>query len=140
MKIFVSGSKELNILPPQARNYILQLCKEGNEIVIGDCYGVDTAVQFLLKEIEYANVTIYTASHKARVNLGDWSVISVAAGFHGYRAHYEKDQEMIRQCDFGIAIWNGYSKGTRNNIIGLTASNKTICVFYSKKTASNFAH
>ena len=137
MKIFISGSKELSSFPIEASNYIKNLCEKGYEIIIGDCYGVDTVVQFLLEEIEYKNVTIYTAKNKARVNLGNWKEINIITDSHGYKAQYYKDQAMIENCDFAIAIWNGKSKGTHNNIISLKIKNKSLCVFYVNQSKEN---
>lgn len=40
---------------------------------------------------------------------------------------------MIKACDYGIAIWNGKSKGTGNNITGLKNADKEVCIFYVDK-------
>ncbi len=88
LKVYIFGSKELSGLPIEAINYIMNLCKEGNEIIIGDCYGVAAAVQFLLEEIAYENVTIYTARDKARINLCDWKEKNIITDSRGYRRNF----------------------------------------------------
>lgn len=40
---------------------------------------------------------------------------------------------MIKACDYGIAILNGKSKGTGNNITGLKKEDKEVCIFYVDK-------
>ena len=45
MKIFISGSKSISSLPELAKAFIDQFIENGDEIFIGDCYGVDAVVQ-----------------------------------------------------------------------------------------------
>lgn len=47
------------------------------KIFIGDCYGVDAAVQNFLAEMKYSCVTVFTAHPKARHNAGRWREITV---------------------------------------------------------------
>ena len=129
MKIFISGSKEISKLPREATNKIIEICNKKHDILIGDCYGIDTTVQTLLKQLNYKKVTIFTSCEKERVNLGNWKVVNINSDKHGYCAHAEKDKAMINACDYGIAIWNGKSKGTGNNITGLKKKIKKFIFF-----------
>lgn len=133
MKVFISGSKEISKLPREATNKIIEICNKKHDILIGDCYGIDTTVQTLLKQLNYKKVTIFTSCEKERVNLGNWKVVNINSDKHGYCAHAEKDKAMIKACDYGIAIWNGKSKGTGNNITGLKNADKEVCIFYVDK-------
>lgn len=133
MKIFISGSKEISKLPREATNKIIEICNKKHDILIGDCYGIDTTVQALLKQLNYKKVTIFTSCEKERVNLGNWKVVNINSDKHGYCAHAEKDKAMINACYYGIAIWNGKSKGTGNNITILKNADKEVCIFYVDK-------
>ena len=130
MKVFISGSKEISKLPREATNKIIEICNKKHDILIGDCYGIDTTVQALLKQLNYKKVTIFTSCEKEIVNLGNWKVVNIISDKHGYSAHAEKDKAMIKACDYGIAIWNGKSKGTGNNITGLKNMDKEVYIFY----------
>ena len=112
------------------------LCDQQCDFFIGDCYGVDSLVQFLLQEIGYKNVYIYTTRTKARINLGGWKEVYIKNSKQGTPVHYEKEMAMIYKCDFGLVIWNGKSRGTGNNIIGLKTANKNVCVFYENNPMS----
>ena len=107
MKIFIGGSKTIGKLPDKAAETIAAACRESHEILIGDCYGIDLAVQRLLAGLEYENVTVYTACPKARNKLRDWQEQRIVTDQTGFAAHREKDQAMIAACDLAIFIWDG---------------------------------
>ncbi len=144
MKVFISGSKCVNEkesedwkLPESVRTCLDNIMSEGNEILIGDCRGIDTLVQKYLNENNYAWVTVYESGNKrnARNNLGHWdekhfSVKEVIPYVHSLYVHrMEKDFHMADDCDYGVAIWNGESKGTFINMLCLCALGKT-CKLY----------
>ena len=54
MKIFISGSKSISKLPELAKIFIDQFIENNDEILIGDCYGVDVAVQKYLESKGYS--------------------------------------------------------------------------------------
>ena len=95
MKLFIDGSKTIGKLPDKAAETITAACRDSHEILIGDCYGIDLAVQRLLAGLEYENVTIYTACPKARNNIRNWQEQRIATNQTGFAAHREKDQAMI---------------------------------------------
>lgn len=129
MKLFIDGSKTIGKLPDKAAETITAACRDSHEILIGDCYGIDLAVQRLLAELEYENVTIYTACPKARNNIRNWQEQRIATNQTGFAAHREKDQAMIGACDFAILIWDGKTKGTCANINELKRAGKRVIVF-----------
>lgn len=78
-------------MPEAVKNAIVKLCAENHNIIVGDCYGIDMAVQALLKQLGYKNVEVYSAMRKARVNLGWWKEVLINSDKKGYLAHREKD-------------------------------------------------
>ena len=129
MKIFIGGSKTIGKLPDKAAETIAAACCDSHEILIGDCYGIDLAVQRLLAGLEYENVTVYTACPKARNNIRNWQEQRITTSQTGFAAHREKDQAMIDACDLAIFIWDGKTKGTCANINKLKCAGKRVIIF-----------
>ena len=117
---FISGSKSISKLPDLAKILIEQFVKNNDEILIGDCYGVDVAVQKYLESKGYCNVTIYCSGESPRNNFVTGAKVrscaEVAKGFTGSAFHYVKDIQMACDCDQALMIWDGKSKGTSENI------------------------
>lgn len=93
---------------------------------MGDCYGVDTAVQDFFIRLSYNNVTVFASNGKARNNIGNWNVenIHVDSSVKGFDFYKQKDIAMANSADYGFVIWDGSSRGTLNNIINLINQNK----------------
>ena len=120
MKIFISGSKSISQLPELAKTFIDQFIENNDEILVGDCYGVDAAVQMYLDSKGYRNVTIYCSGETPRNNFVTGAKVrscaEAAKGLTGREFHYVKDIQMANDCDQAIMIWDGKSKGTGENI------------------------
>lgn len=120
MKIFVSGSKSISKLPKLAKTFIDQFIENCDEILIGDCYGVDAVVQKYLESKGYSNVTIYCSGVTPRNNFTSSAKIhscaEAAKGLTGNAFHYVKDIQMANDCDQALMIWDGKSKGTAENL------------------------
>lgn len=120
MKIFISGSKSISSLPELAKTFIDQFIENCDEILIGDCYGVDAAVQKYLESKGYRNVTIYCSGITPRnnfvTNAKVRSCAENAKDLTGSAFHYVKDIQMANDCDQAIMIWDGKSKGTAENL------------------------
>ena len=129
MKIFIGGSKTIGKLPDKSKQILAAICRNGIEILVGDCYGIDLAVQALLASFNYGKVTVYTACEAARHNAGGWKEKSMITDKTGFDAHREKDKAMIADCDLGIMLWDGVSKGTLANIGDLHACGKTVLIY-----------
>lgn len=130
MKVFISGSKvgDTESLPNSVLSYIDDLMADGSEIVIGDCWGIDTMVQEYLSASKYKLVTVYASgSHKTmRSNIGHWEEKWFSPnGRTPYVYSIEKDFHMAEDCDCGLAIWDGKSKGTFINMLCLCALQKS---------------
>ena len=57
MNIFIGGSKTVNIIDDAVKEKLTSISKNSYDIIIGDCCGIDTAVQGYLKAIDYSKVT-----------------------------------------------------------------------------------
>lgn len=77
---------------------------------------------------KYENVTVFTSCDKARHNMGGWTEKIIKTAKVGFPAHREKDISMVKNCDFGVMIWNGKSKGTLANINDLKRSSKKVVI------------
>lgn len=136
MKVFISGSKSLNkagrdwSLPESSVSATLDnIMSEQDEVLIGDCWGTDTVVQEYLNRAKYKMVTVYS-SGKARSNVGQWEGKRFSPnGRTPYVFRIEKDFHMAEDCDYGVAIWDGSSKGTFINMLCLCALKKS-CKLY----------
>lgn len=130
MKIFVSGSKSIKTLPAEVKTYIKDLAANGNEFIIGDCYGVDLAVQKFLLSINVSRVTVYCSGLVPRNNVGCFTTVAFPVeNLKGYEFYRVKDIKMAEDADFGVAIWDGKSRGTKNNIDEMKRQNKPIKIF-----------
>lgn len=129
MKVFIGGSKTIGKLSDNAVETITEICGDRHEILVGDCYGIDLAVQRFLAELRYENVTVFTACPRARNNIGGWSERRIATKQAGFPAHRAKDKVMIEECDFAVMIWDGKTKGTGLNIDELNRIEKRVVLF-----------
>lgn len=128
MRVFISGSKSISKLPEEAKSLLDSYIVTGAEILVGDCYGVDAAVQMYLESKECGNVTIYCSGATPRNNFAPSAKICSCAenavGLTGRSFHYVKDMRMACDCDQAIMIWDGKSKGTGENIRRIKEMNK----------------
>ncbi len=120
MKLFVSGSKSITVLSDEVYAILDKYIAMGTEFLVGDCYGVDAAVQMYLDSKGYRNVTIYCSGETPRNNFVTGAKVrscaEAAKGLTGSAFHYVKDIQMASDCDQALIIWNGKSKGTGENI------------------------
>ncbi len=120
MKLFISGSKSISVLSDDVKSALDDYMANGTEFLVGDCYGVDAAVQKYLESKRYSNATIYCSGEKPRNNFVTGAKVrscaEAAKGLTGCAFHYVKDIQMAQDCDQAIMIWDGKSKGTGENI------------------------
>ena len=135
MKLFISGSKSISKLPEEVKSLLDEHIATGVEFLIGDCYGVDAAVQMYLDSKVYSNVTIYCSGETPRNNFVTGAKVrscaKAAKGLTGSAFHYVKDIQMAQDCDTALMVWDGKSKGTAENIRRIKEMgkpHKTICV------------
>lgn len=112
MKVVISGSRSIiKSLPNEAIERINTIISLGAEILIGDAAGVDKLVQEYLKSLGYTKVLVCYRGNAPRNNLG----------FKSFRVGYtctyiDRDKYMCGESDYGLAIWDGQSSGTKANI------------------------
>ena len=131
MKIFLAGAKNITNLDLPIQSKIMSICRQHHDILVGDCYGVDSAVQKLCVDFGYPNVTVYASNGRARNNLGNWEVknIPVEKTTRGFAFYRQKDIAMGLDADCGLMIWDGKSKGTLSNIVHLVTQHKFVLVY-----------
>ncbi len=131
MKVFIGGSKMINSLTDEFVSELDRICSEGNEILIGDCFGVDSLVQKYLTSRGYTNVKVYISGDKVRCNHGDFPVVHIAVpdGIFGYDQRRQKDIAMAEAADCGLMLWDRKSRGTAANITDLRRMGKRVKVY-----------
>jgi adenine-specific DNA-methyltransferase len=108
----ISGSRSIkNISPGLASiNKIMEL---QFAIILGDAPGVDKLVQEYLSSQNYPNVKVYFAlwsgNGKSR-NVTGFETVGVGGSY------IDRDKMMCLICHYGLALWDGASRGTRDNI------------------------
>ena len=68
MRVFISGSKSISKLPEEVKSLLDTFIATDAEILVGDCYGVDAAVQMYLDSKGYSNVIVYCSGETPRNN------------------------------------------------------------------------
>ena len=133
-KIFISGSRKINHLPLEFEQELTRLVKSKKyEFLVGDCDGVDSLVQKLLYDLHCNDVTVYASGITPRNFYGsiEWKKRLLGYPMMENMSNYYaiKDSRMSVDCDMAMAIWDGRSKGTKNNIDRLKKLNKYVVVF-----------
>lgn len=138
MKIFISGSRSIKTLDNEILKFLDDIMNRNWEILIGDCYGVDSTVQSYLNLKNYTNVTVYHVGNFPRNNIGAFNVKRVdSVGSLSPREYYtQKDVTMTADADVGIVIWDGMSKGSLANKTRLESLGKKVVV-YTIRTVNN---
>ena len=122
MKVFFSGSREVLYLPEEAKKLLSEFMKEGHEILVGDAKGVDSLVQEYCSKNNYFKVTVYSIYEKPRFLASEKFNVKHIKLPDYYRGATERERQTVKDatatsdCDFAVAIWNGKSKGTLENI------------------------
>jgi len=108
--VFISGSRSIKSLPFLALRSLEIIIAEGFTVLVGDCFGVDTLVQDYLAERRYRNVIVCHIGARPRYNRG-FKTHQVAG-----TSQTDKDAYMGQTANYGLAIWDGVSRGTAKNI------------------------
>ena len=79
---------------------------------------MDRAVQQILADRGYQSVIVYFSDAYPRNNIGNWQTRQIPNPDHltGKSRYQLKDKAMATDCDCGIMFWDGYSKGTKQNM------------------------
>ena len=117
-KVVVFGSREFDDYDYLKETLVQQFKYKHLEpsdvtIVEGGAKGADALAEFFAKE--------HSVTHKKFP--ADWDK-------HGKSAGHIRNSEMAKYCDFGIAFWDGESKGTRSMIEKLERLDKEVLIVY----------
>lgn len=131
VKIFIAGARNIKTLDDNVKARLMSIYNNKHSVIVGDCYGVDTAVQDFFMKMQYKNVTVFASNGQARNNIGNWNVenVQVDVSLKGFDFYKQKDIAMANNADYGFMIWDGSSRGTLNNIINLIQQNKKVLVY-----------
>ena len=136
MKIFIGGSKTINTLDENVKEKLQEIIKNKYDVLVGDCFGVDTAVQRFFYDNNYRNVTVYASGEDVRNNVGNFKVQYIETDKKGFEFYRQKDIAMAKEADCGLMVWDGKSRGTQHNVSDLTSQNKPCRVYFHEgKTA-----
>jgi len=133
--VFIAGSRALYRLNPQVRERLDNIVSRCFSVLVGDASGVDKAVQQYLARQSYRSVTVYCMD-PCRNNVGDWPVRAhtAEAGARRDRFYYGiKDAAMVRDATWGFMLWDGRSKGTLANTIGLLNTDKKVLLYLAPR-------
>ena len=131
MKIFIAGAKAITSIDELPKQKIISICHKGFEILVGDCTGIDSAVQKECLSLVYHNVVVYASNGYARNNFVHWPVkaIQVPPNVKGFEFYAKKDIAMADDADYGFMIWDSVSRGTLNNLVNLAVRGKSSLVY-----------
>lgn len=134
-KVFIGGSRRVARLPSMVRQRIDRMITQKLPIVIGDANGADKAVQAYLADRGYGAVEIFCVRGSCRNNLGGWRVREVSASHsrRDFGFYASKDEEMAKDADVGLMIWDGKSFGTLANAFRLIDQGKKVVIFVSSE-------
>jgi len=108
----ISGSRSIKDISA-AYPTIDRIIELNLSVILGDAVGVDKLVQEYLRRSNYLNVKIYFAlwsgNGKPRNTTG-YETVGVPGSYS------DRDKIMCSVSEYGLALWDGVSRGTRNNI------------------------
>jgi len=118
IKEFISGSISLKALREEDIQLLKKLMENNRTFLIGDAYGIDTAVQQFLYKHNYQDIIVYFSGETVRNNVGNWQTNQIPnpENLSGRDRYQLKDKAMANDCDRAIMFWDGKSKGTKQNI------------------------
>lgn len=113
MIVMISGSRCIQELPTPAITSLNKIIELEFKVIIGDASGVDNLIQQYLKSKNYQNVTVYYAAFNGNGkprNTNGFNVVGVLGNY------VDRDKQMCAIANYGLAIWDGKSRGTAANI------------------------
>ena len=111
--VLISGSRSITELPKYAIESLDKIIDLNFEILIGDACGVDYLVQEYLILKSYKKVKVFYSLFKGNGKPRN-SLFENVVGIYGN--YTDRDKAMCAIADYGLAIWDGKSRGTMANI------------------------
>ena len=122
--VFISGSRDVKELTKKMRrtinNRVLKSKKKKIQVIVGDCYGVDTLVQNYLIKKGFTNIFVYHIGKRPRFMNTE---VAGSVNVHGNN-YTDKDKLMCDHCHKAIVICRNNSKGSMANVKRLKKMNK----------------
>jgi hypothetical protein len=130
-KVFVGGSRRITKLNPEVALRLDSMLAKQVSILVGDANGADKSVQHFLKTREYRDVEVFCSGDECRNNVGNWRLrrVAVDSRKRDFDFYAAKDQQMSREADSGLMIWDGKSAGTLMNAYRLVRQGKCVTIF-----------
>ena len=127
-RILIYGSKNSSLRNKQ-KEYIKNLLKDNNFILLNNCYKIDYQLQNYLYKQNYKKVTIFSLIHKLTTKIDkDWYIHFINST--NENVYTKKDIKMINLCDFGIFILEDIvDQEIIINIFRLINLNKKVILF-----------
>lgn len=135
MKIFISGSKNIKEFNIEIINVLNRIIKNNNEVLVGDCEGVDTLIHSFMKSKNYKKTTIYHVGTKPRNNHYKFNEVKIKTSSYltPYQYYQQKDIQMTKDADAGFVIWDEKSNGSKDNICRLMQNGKPVIIYSTKQ-------
>lgn len=122
--VMISGSRSIADISKGLES-IDRIMELEFEIIVGDAAGVDSKVQEYLASKNYQRVKVYYAK---------WSGNGKPRNTNGFEtvgvpgSYADRDKMMCSLCDYGLALWDGVSRGTKDNINATGKKTKVIVI------------
>ena len=114
MIVMISGSRSIKELSTSAITSLNKIIELEFKVIIGDAPGVDVQVQQYLQSQTYQNVTVYYAMFNGNGKPRNTHGVNVVGVLGNY---VNRDKQMCKIANYGLAIWDGKSQGTAANIL-----------------------
>lgn len=151
IKVFMCGSISIKEIPPEAKKRIDNIIAKRYEILVGDADGIDYEIQKYCRDKKYFKLTIYIVGDKARKIATsefmakqikkDSNKIEYVQNSNKKQSERErqwiKDKAMMDDCDYGLIIWDGESKGSYKNLLYMIDSKKKFYLYIDGKKIQN---
>lgn len=133
--VFIAGSITIKKLHFSVLDRLKNMMDGEFKIIVGDADGADKSIQEFLFQHNYPHVIVYHSGNDVRNNLGNWQTKATITKHRvGTRAFFTaKDEDMAKDADMGVMLWDSKSTGTLKNIIELISRHKKSTVFINKE-------
>ena len=135
MYVYITGSPEITSLPEAVTKRLDQIVDKGYAILVGDNKGFDSTIQKHFAMRKYRRVTVYVSGQHTRYNEGAFSEAHIPGwpGDSAVEFARLKNDAMIADADCAIAVWNGYSRGVRQDLEELLEYGKKVLLYWNGK-------
>lgn len=155
IKVFICGSISIKEIPPEAEKIIDKIIAQRYEILVGDANGIDYKIQEYCRDKKYFKLTIYIVGDKPRkIATNEFTAKQIKKDSNEIEyvpieeensnkkpserdKQWIKDKAMIDDCDYGLIIWNGESKGSYKNLLYMIDSKKEFHLYIDGKKIQN---